>query len=69
MWPSTLSYRVRLERLQAFCVTLAKALPASGMEQGHPLEISLAFKEKRLPAILAEENARHADQEAGRRFS
>jgi len=53
VWPSSLPYAVRHERLKAFCCRLAEAW-ASFPEAGHPVEVGYDFKEHRLADLRAE---------------
>ena len=62
VWPGTLAYALRLERLREFCRRIGDAL-ADFQRQGHPLEISQEFQERILPVLLAQANAEHPDSE------
>ena len=53
VWPSSLPYAVRHERLKAFCCRLAEAW-AGFPEVGHPVEVGYDFKEHRLAALRAD---------------
>jgi L-alanine-DL-glutamate epimerase-like enolase superfamily enzyme len=55
VWPSALPYAQRLERLQAFCYTLAREL-AHFASTGHPMEIGWHFQESRLESLRQEAN-------------
>jgi L-alanine-DL-glutamate epimerase-like enolase superfamily enzyme len=55
-WPSDLTYEVRNEVLQRFCVKLAEAWAAFELP-GHPIEVGHAFQQRVLPKLLAEVNA------------
>jgi L-alanine-DL-glutamate epimerase-like enolase superfamily enzyme len=61
VWPSALSYEVRLEALKDFCVVLAGAW-ARFEERGHALELGHAFIEHRLPALREAFNADRDDE-------
>ncbi len=54
-WPSDLTYEVRTEVLQHFCVKLAEAWAAFELP-GHPIEVGHAFQRWVLPKLLAEIN-------------
>ncbi|MFO1501960.1 MAG: enolase C-terminal domain-like protein [Verrucomicrobiota bacterium] len=56
VWPSALPHQLRQERLQSFCIRLAKAW-TDFPEFGHPLEIGFDFKEHVLPKLWQEANA------------
>lgn len=59
VWPSRLPYQQRNERLQSFCLRLARAWTEfSGA--GHPMELGHDFREHVLPDLL-----RKANEEAG----
>jgi len=60
VWPSTLPYEPRHDRLKQFCVALADAWQRFE-QQGHPIEVGHDFQEQVLPNLLAEANARAAD--------
>ncbi len=63
VWPSSLPYQHRHQRLQDFCKRLAGAW-AEFDGWGHPLELGYDFKEHVLPRCLAEANqAQQADGE------
>jgi L-alanine-DL-glutamate epimerase-like enolase superfamily enzyme len=62
VWPSSLPYATRLERLLEFTRRIAKELPRCGLE-GHPLEIGRDFQEMVLPKMLAAFNAEHPQSE------
>jgi L-alanine-DL-glutamate epimerase-like enolase superfamily enzyme len=56
VWPSSLSYQDRRERLEQFCIGLTQAW--AGFEgYGHPMELGHDFKEHVLPGQLAQANA------------
>ena len=60
VWPSTLPYEPRHERLKRFCIMLAGAW--KNFEQyGHPVEIGHDFQLQVLPRVLSEANAQAAD--------
>jgi L-alanine-DL-glutamate epimerase-like enolase superfamily enzyme len=59
VWPSSLSYHERHERLKSFCQILAQAW-AECPAQGHPLEVGHDFKEQILPALLKSANDSHS---------
>ena len=63
VWPSSLPYAVRHERLKAFCCRLAEAW-AGFPEVGHPVEVGYDFKEHRLAALRAEADRAAAGSEA-----
>jgi len=50
VWPSSLPYARRHERLKAFCIRLAEAW-AAFPETGHPVEVGHDFKERELPTL------------------
>jgi L-alanine-DL-glutamate epimerase-like enolase superfamily enzyme len=50
VWPGSLPYAARLQRLKAFCLRLAGAWAALP-EAGHPLELGSDFKERLLPGL------------------
>jgi len=60
LWPSTLDYTERKNRLEAFCGRIAKALPglsagtAADRLTGHPMQIGNALVEDHLPDWRAE---------------
>ncbi len=60
VWPSTLSWDERETRMQDFCGTLARELPAFDAS-GHPMELGDAFQRHRLHALLEAHNAAHAE--------
>lgn len=62
VWPSSMPYADRLNRLLEFCRRIAQALPRCGLE-GHPLEIGRDFQETALPKMLLEYNAEHPELE------
>lgn len=59
VWPSSLPYGERHERLKAFCVNLAKVW-ASFEGCGHPMEVGHDFKEHVLPSALRAANGQAA---------
>ena len=50
VWPSSLPYARRHERLKAFCIRLAEAW-ATFPGTGHPVEVGYDFKEHQLPTL------------------
>lgn len=56
VWPSTLSYESRHERLKRFCQDLVDAW-ASAIDPGHPIEVGHRFSDDALPGRLAAHNA------------
>ena len=62
VWPSSLSYTLRHERLIEFSSRLAAELTRCNLE-GHPLEIGRDFQEHVLPGMLERFNRDHADSE------
>ena len=68
VWPSTLGWDDRENRMRAFTQILAREVVAFG-EMGHPMELGDAFQRHRLHTLLAEFNAPHspkAPKEGGR---
>jgi L-alanine-DL-glutamate epimerase-like enolase superfamily enzyme len=61
VWPSTLPYSARHERLKNFCLSLAEAW-ASFEGQGHPMEIGADFQEHVLPALLQKDNEQNGGE-------
>ncbi len=61
VWPSTLSWEAREQRLREFCARLADEVCRFGTA-GHPLEIGHRFQRDRLDVILSEANAEHAGE-------
>ncbi|HEU5315674.1 MAG TPA: enolase C-terminal domain-like protein [Chloroflexota bacterium] len=57
VWPSALSYEERHEALKQFSIGLALEW-GKFQEAGHPMEVGHAFIADRLPALLADFNAR-----------
>lgn len=55
VWPSSLPYQHRYERIKAFCGKLAEAWSQYG-NFGHPLELGFDFKEDILPGLLSDLN-------------
>jgi len=60
VWPSPLTWEERETRMQDFCRTLARELPAFDAS-GHPMELGDAFQRHRLHALLDAHNAAHAE--------
>ena len=58
VWPSTIPYERRHDRLRRFSVTLAKAWTEFA-DTGHPIELGHDFQEQVLPGLL-----RHSNEEA-----
>ena len=54
-WPSAVSYEIRHEALQSFCVFLVRAW-ADFDGWGHPLEVGHAFQQEELPRLVREFN-------------
>lgn len=61
VWPSTLSWEEREERLRTFCETLVEEVAKFG-EMGHPLEIGHAFQEKKLHGLLEKEGKKISEE-------
>ncbi|MBX7255975.1 MAG: mandelate racemase/muconate lactonizing enzyme family protein [Candidatus Hydrogenedentes bacterium] len=60
VWPSTLPYEKRHERIKQFCISLVSAW--AGFESsGHPVELGADFQEQVLPPLLAQHNASHSE--------
>ncbi len=55
VWPSSVPYARRLDRLLAFSARLVRHVPQSGLS-GHALEIGRDFQEDVLPRLLADFN-------------
>lgn len=62
VWPSAVSYEIRHEALQSFCVLLVRAWAAFDA-WGHPLEIGHDFQREELPRRLRDFNASRPDGE------
>ena len=62
VWPSTLPFALRLDRLIDFCTRIAEQLTLCGLT-GHPLEIGRDFQEHVLPGMLASFNLEHPGSE------
>ena len=62
VWPSSLAYAQRHERLKTFCVRLAEAW-AAFPQAGHPVEVGHDFKAQLLPSLR--EQADRAEPTAG----
>jgi L-alanine-DL-glutamate epimerase-like enolase superfamily enzyme len=60
VWPSSLSWEEREQRMRALCVRIARELPNHGVT-GHPMELGDTFQIHRLHALLSAENAGHAE--------
>lgn len=60
VWPSSLGWEERENRMKAMCVRLAAEL-ANHPVTGHPMEIADTFQNHRLHAVLTEENAAHRE--------
>ena len=56
VWPSSLSYQARNERLKIFCEELARSW-LTFRESGHPLELGYRFQEDLLPDLQKSRNA------------
>jgi L-alanine-DL-glutamate epimerase-like enolase superfamily enzyme len=61
VWPSTLPYGERHQRLKDFCLTLTEAW-ASFPNTGHPMEIGFDFLEDALPKLLQKDKAQHGGE-------
>jgi L-alanine-DL-glutamate epimerase-like enolase superfamily enzyme len=61
VWPSTISYDVRHDRLCRFCERLVEAW-CCFEECGDVMQLGYAFQRDALQACLAEENSGHSDQ-------
>jgi L-alanine-DL-glutamate epimerase-like enolase superfamily enzyme len=61
VWPSTLSWDEREERMIAFTTRLAEEFTRFA-EKGHPMELTHRFQEQRLHTLLDEENAGRAPE-------
>ena len=56
VWPSSLPYQYRHDRLTELCCSLAERW--AGFEgRGHPMELGYDFKEQVLPGLLEQANA------------
>ena len=60
VWPSSLSWDEREERMRSFCGVLASEIAASG-EYGHPMELGDSLQRHRLDVMLATANTGHAE--------
>ncbi len=58
VWPSTLTYEERHERLKNFCIRLNQAW-ANFSDEGHPLELGHLFQKDVLPALTEQHNGEH----------
>ncbi len=63
VWPSSLPYEERHRALKDFCEQISAAWTDFQIS-GHPMEISHAFQENRLPELLEKFNAEREDTEA-----
>ncbi len=63
VWPSTLGWDDRENRMRDFTQILAREVVAFG-EMGHPMELGDAFQRHRLHDLLAEFNAAHSAEAA-----
>ena len=63
VWPSTLGWDDRENRMRDFTQILAREVVAFG-EMGHPMELGDAFQRHRLHHLLAEFNAPHSAEAA-----
>lgn len=61
VWPSTLTWDEREERMIAFTTRIAEEYTRIS-EKGHPMEITHRFQQQRLHAMLEEENAGRAPE-------
>ena len=59
-WPSTSSFRSRSDKMQQFCIELAKAWANLDL-QGHPIELGAEFTDSALPRLLGRANAHAAE--------
>ncbi len=55
VWPGTLPYATRNERLKQFCIGLTRAWPEFD-RYGHPIEVGHDFQEQVLPGLLEKAN-------------
>ncbi|MDB6172887.1 MAG: enolase superfamily enzyme related to L-alanine-DL-glutamate epimerase [Chthoniobacteraceae bacterium] len=62
IWPSSIPYSQRLEKIERFCALLAKAIVRFELS-GHPIMISHAFQETVLPGLLFDFNQSHPEAE------
>ena len=62
VWPSSVPYAERLQRMLEFSRRVAEELPRCGLE-GHALEIGRDFQDLVLPGMLAAFNAERSDVE------
>lgn len=62
VWPSSLSYRQREDRLKAFCEALATDLPKN-LTEGHPLVIGYRYQQEKLASLHHHEGLAHPDSE------
>lgn len=57
VWPSSLSYALRDQTVQAFCQRIAAAwCEDQSVAFGHPMELGQAFLTEQLPRLLSEQN-------------
>jgi L-alanine-DL-glutamate epimerase-like enolase superfamily enzyme len=56
VWPSTVSYSIRHERIKQFAELVATDIAAFD-QQGHALELGYRYQQERLPKLLEEFNA------------
>ena len=61
VWPSTLTWDEREERMRAFTMRLAQEVVSAG-GFGHPLELGHAFQEHHLEKLRSELNHGHAEE-------
>ncbi|MDR1863096.1 MAG: hypothetical protein LBQ67_04150 [Treponema sp.] len=62
VWPASLAYEYRLQRLREFCVRLSRAWSGCG-RQGHPLEIGKQFIDNDLKCLWEEDNRNRGEGE------
>ena len=65
VWPSSLGYTIREERLKQFCLQLAAALPGRSIH-GHPIRAAQRFETEILKKLHAEEGMKTDSRSATR---
>ncbi len=60
VWPSSLRWEEREERMRDLCLRIARELPQHPVT-GHPMELGDTFQNHRLHSLLAEANTGHAE--------
>lgn len=63
VWPSSLSYSEREDRLKGFCEIIAQDLPAN-MATGHPMVIGYRYQQENLHQLHSKESQTHPGKEA-----